>query len=265
MGSGSRPLFTRPTERRIRPSRVLAVFLVASICTTGGAWLGRWVGANHPVGFATDITVDGVPSGVYRLSVGSPGVTELATAAKVHDATYHGPLTGDQVASEAAGWAAACALWTDLGVFGVDQGLTCATATDRPALGHAGMASGPSAGLAHALVFADWHFDITGDVAVAATGEVHTTAVTNPETGAVTHSTGVHPIGGVAEKTAAAAEAGVDLLVVPVDQALEFFAAVADLGVSIDVVAAPTLTSAVYAVCARSRTEVCVERVLTIE
>jgi predicted S18 family serine protease len=216
-------------------------------------------------GQASEITVGGKDTNVYRLTVVEGSVLPLAGGgdAAVSSNDYQGDITADQQKSLDIGWDAACSTWGQFGVLGVDTTLACAVSTGRPKVSFAGTTQGPSAGLSTALAFADWHFDITGGHKVAATGAVSTNVLHRPDGTAVVMSE-VSAIGGVPEKAEAAAKAHVELLLVPTENYQEFARQPVLAQAGVELVGVSSVPVAVHQVCKLSRTEVCL-RVLTAE
>jgi predicted S18 family serine protease len=232
---------------------------IAAIVVGGVA--GFAAGTTERVGHISEITLSGEPTGVHRLSVGPDAVF----ASRKIDAGYLPAETADQRDAEMTAWAAACLAWGDVDVLGADQTASCAVSSDRPTVGYPEKHEGTSAGLANAVAFLDWHYDVVGDLEVAATGEVWNTTIVNPDSGVSTTEAAVFPIGGAPEKAAAAAAADVDVLLVPFDQRDEFAASPELRAAGVEVVGVRNVASALHELCARSLTEVCVQRVLVTE
>lgn len=215
--------------------------------------------ATEPVAFGTasEVLLDGGHTGVYRLAVRTelhtPGTEE---AARVVRSDYSGALTDDQRSTQARGWEAACLALRHLEAIGDEDARRCLDEERRPAVGVSSQTTGPSAGLAEALAAATRHVELLdGTFTVAATGELRWSTWADPRTGAPVAVAEVHPIGGVRHKAAAAAAAGVDVLVVPAGNAEEFAAHLPAGGP--ELVAVTTVHDAIFEVCWRTTTADC--------
>lgn len=199
-------------------------------------------------------------SGFWRLAVvyddALPGFTP---SAQVERSEHPGALSVDQEASFTRAWTAACLTWAELHVVAWDQAVVCALDADqRPQISSPGPTTGSSSDLVNALAFMDNMFDINGELDIAATGTLDTEILLTDSGHRTTAQ--VQTVAGSSYKAQAAQAAGVDLVVVPVDNAAEFRD---QLGDRIPVVAAPSLAQAVTGICACSRTAFCLERGFT--
>lgn len=246
------------TPRRGHSTRSLLATLATVVVAHGVAVAVFCVALGaDPVSFgsASEVLFDGEPTGVYRLSVRTePRLPGTSAAARVAASDYTGDPTPDQLAAQGNGWTAACTALGRLEVLDPVEVSDC-TLEQRPTVGVAAATLGPSAGLAEAIAAVTAHFDVLGDLRVAATGELHSTMWTDHRTGAQTPVTEVLAIGGARHKADAARAAGVDVLIVPVDNAEEFSATVTDGGP--EVVGVATVHGAVLELCRRSATADC--------
>lgn len=249
--------------RQLPPRRRVAFAACVVAALIAGVLVGAHIGSERRRGAASEVLLDSKSTGVFRLAV----VSGARGPHRVVPSDHLGAKTADQQHSVDIGWGAACSVWRYFGVLGVDTAYSCATTTARPPVSFAGGGTGLSSGLADTLAFADWHFEITGDIRVAATGEVRVRAdesMRDPD-GSVFVSATVHDVGGIAEKVAAAVAANADVLLVPQTNAAEAARGVERLGADLEVVGVSYVSQAVHEVCARSLTEVCRERVLPVE
>jgi hypothetical protein len=212
-------------------------------------------------GVAATIDVAGEQSPFVGLAVGNDGRLLADSEPRVYTGEYDGPLTDDQQRSLDTAWGAACVALGQADILGPDQTLACATTTQRPAVTPSAATRGSSAGLRDTLMYIDWHFDIAGDLRVAATGTIDVTGQPNPD-GSTDTVVDVAAIAGVEQKAQAAAAADVDLLVVPDDNLAEFARQQVLTDAGVELAGASTIIDAVHAVCSRSRTEVCEQRFL---
>jgi hypothetical protein len=219
----------------------------------------------HLFGRAVQVTVNGKPSPVWRLSVVtaySPW-TWGAEVAQVQEVGTE-ELLASQLDSQEKGLLAACDGAGKTDVIAMDDIKECQHPKTLPAIGVSGPTRGFSSGLAEALVVAFTLGDFFGEYEVAATGQVTIDQI-RYEGAVIATEYRVSPIGGAPQKAAAAALAGVDILVVPIGNYQEFAAnkELAEAGVQI--LAVGDVRSALIAVCAETQTAMCKERVLIAE
>lgn len=206
-------------------------------------------------GTASEVTLDGHHTGVYRLTVSTElNLPGMAVAPHVAASDFDGSRTYDQITAQSEGWTAACTALVHLELLPGGDAERCIGA-ERPDVGVPGRVVGASSGLAEALAAVTTHVDVLGDLRVAATGQLFGTSWENPHTGEYANVTTVSPIAGVEHKAAAASAAGVDVLVVPAANAEEFSVYVGPDGP--ELVAVPTVHAAIVELCRRSRTDAC--------
>ena len=217
-------------------------------------------------GGATLITMDGVPTPVYRLAVVTDRLPFGAQGPEVEvgHALAPGELTESQLAAHEVGLFAACHAAGLTDVIAMDEIGECQHPRYQPVVGVSGPTVGPSSGLAEAMAAAAVLGDYFGDYTVAATGSLSIDQI-RYEGAVISTRFNVHQIGGVPQKAAAAAAAGVDILLVPIGNYLEFSASPELAEAGVQILAVDDVRSGLIQVCAETKTAMCRERVLLAE
>lgn len=248
-----------PATKRLRAAAGLARDVAVAVGICAALIAGVQFLLISTIGTSSEVVLDGAGTGVHRVAVADRfGVHwALGVTADSRRSNSDGALTTDQQLSAADGWVAACEVLETLEFFDLEGVAGCLAAQPTPSFGE--RHTGFSSGLAEALGSVTSLVDITGDVTVAATGQI---TILDPGHFAAEfgNTTGwVLAIGGAEQKLAAAESLDAHVLFVPTENLSEFEEAAASSGAAVRIVAVSTVLDAVVELCDISRTEFCGE------